>query len=481
MRWICIAGLAVLFVFTALGWNFRKTTIVRIYGKRWHNGLLACCLCAGSRLKRSTKKEKELLEKLYPLSDMAEVFTKRQIYVGQWVIGAWFLIHLLGLLFSVVFSEKDSILDEVYIARQADDGVPETVVTSVYGESFVIEDYAVEVRDQLLEGDARAQLFEQSKNYILENLAGENTSLEDVQYPLNLVSNIPETSMQISWNLDEASCIMPDGSLDLNQVPDEGIWQSISATLKYGDASEVLDVNVKIYPADKTREILIREALDENFQKQNADSENDTYLELPKEILGYEIQWAQARTNMAEKMTLLCLILVIVLGFYTRNREKQKLQYRMLQLVNDYPKFIHKLVLLTGAGLNMRSALEVMVSHSKLHGQGGEHYVYTEIAVILKLMQQGTPEIMAYEIFGKRCGDRLYIKLSMMMVQWVKKGAAGMNTMMSAMAQEALLLHKDQMKQYGEQAGTKLLMPMGLILVVVFMILVVPAFLSMNM
>ena len=56
-----------------------------------------------------------------------------------------------------------------------------------------------------------------------------------------------------------------------------------------------------------------------------------------------------------------------------------------------------------------------------------------------------------------------------------------MNELMSGMADEAMMIQRDQIRQKSERAGTKLLMPMGMLLTVVFMILVVPAFLSMNL
>ena len=52
--------------------------------------------------------------------------------------------------------------------------------------------------------------------------------------------------------------------------------------------------------------------------------------------------------------------------------------------------------------------------------------------------------------------------------------------MMSETADEAMMMKREQAKNEGEKVGTKLLMPMGIMLAVVLVILVVPAFLTIN-
>ena len=62
-----------------------------------------------------------------------------------------------------------------------------------------------------------------------------------------------------------------------------------------------------------------------------------------------------------------------------------------------------------------------------------------------------------------------------------KKGVGGIGHMMSDAADEAVMMKKNAAVKAGEAVGTKLLMPMGLLLAVVLIILIVPAFMTMNM
>ena len=66
------------------------------------------------------------------------------------------------------------------------------------------------------------------------------------------------------------------------------------------------------------------------------------------------------------------------------------------------------------------------------------------------------------------------------MVQSLKKGVGGINKMMSDAADEAVMMKREAAVKAGEEVGTKLLVPMGVLLMVVLIILVVPAFMTMG-
>lgn len=62
--------------------------------------------------------------------------------------------------------------------------------------------------------------------------------------------------------------------------------------------------------------------------------------------------------------------------------------------------------------------------------------------------------------------------------QNLKKGARRIAELLQAEAQDAYSERKAQARQQGEEAGTKLLLPMGGMLVLVLIVILVPAFAS---
>ena len=65
------------------------------------------------------------------------------------------------------------------------------------------------------------------------------------------------------------------------------------------------------------------------------------------------------------------------------------------------------------------------------------------------------------------------------LVQNLTKGSAGVLPLLRKEAAEAFCDRREQAKQRGEEAGTKLLLPMAGILIIILAMILVPAFLSL--
>jgi hypothetical protein len=97
-----------------------------------------------------------------------------------------------------------------------------------------------------------------------------------------------------------------------------------------------------------------------------------------------------------------------------------------------------------------------------------------------KIMEMGYSETAAYLEFGRRCGTHSYIKLSNILEQNLRKGNKRMNEILKEEVREALEERKLLARKKGDLAGTKLLIPMGIMLIVSIVIIMVPALLTIN-
>jgi hypothetical protein len=70
------------------------------------------------------------------------------------------------------------------------------------------------------------------------------------------------------------------------------------------------------------------------------------------------------------------------------------------------------------------------------------------------------------------------MKFSTLIAQNLKKGNSGLCELLGREAVEAFESRKETAKRLGEEAGVKLLGPMMIMLIIVFMIILIPAFLS---
>lgn len=142
----------------------------------------------------------------------------------------------------------------------------------------------------------------------------------------------------------------------------------------------------------------------------------------------------------------------------TKKRELRRMQY---------PDIVHKLVLYMGAGLSVRGCFEIL-SHE-----------YDCILFACRDFQAGLLEPVVFERFGRRLGIGEYIRLGMLLGQNAKRGNS---LLLERLEEEALNISKSKTKEakiLGEKAQTKLLVPMVLLLLVVMLFIMVPAFLEM--
>lgn len=103
---------------------------------------------------------------------------------------------------------------------------------------------------------------------------------------------------------------------------------------------------------------------------------------------------------------------------------------------------------------------------------------YEEMLVACRQMESGVGEQRAYEHFGERCGVASYRKLAGLLTQNLQKGTAVLRYCWSRKRRMRLRSGSMPPKRYGEEAGTKLLFPMMLMLGIVMVILLVPAVLA---
>jgi len=107
--------------------------------------------------------------------------------------------------------------------------------------------------------------------------------------------------------------------------------------------------------------------------------------------------------------------------------------------------------------------------------------VYEEMLITQREIESGKGETRAYEAFGERCELQKYRKLSGFLVQNLKKGNKQLCNLLEQEAAEAFDERKKQAQQLGEEAGTKLLFPMLLMLGIVIVIIMIPAVISFQL
>ena len=152
-----------------------------------------------------------------------------------------------------------------------------------------------------------------------------------------------------------------------------------------------------------------------------------------------------------------------------------KIEKRRLAIQLEFPDFISKLTLLVNAGMTISKAWEkIVVDNTK------DSILYNEMSYTLSEISAGKPEAVAYEEFGRRCKIKEIIKFVSVIILNLKKGGAEVVPVLKVQGDECWEMRKNAAKKLGEEASTKILIPLMIMFIGIIVIVVTPAILSIS-
>lgn len=346
-----------------------------------------------------------------------------------------------------------------------------------------LKDYPLKLEiaeKKLTKAQKRAYLKEAEKELDTVILGG-NSSKDAVSKALFLPEYLQGGAVEASYRFSDYDIFHADGTI--RQEPQEPTVVEITAELICQEEAGLYQFSVCAVPREKSLQEQVAERLSSLVSQQN-EREDVSYVSLPDKLEGRKITWRENTQNRGMIIALLGAAAAVGLILREKEEEKRQRMERERQLLMDYPGIVGKFSLLLGAGMNISLAWEkIALAYQKEResGKTEKRYAYEEMLTALHEIRDGTGELRAYENFGNRCQLAIYRRLSSMIVQNVRKGSQGMQKLLEQEEWEAYEQRKAHARQLGEEAGTKLLLPMGIMLVIVLAILVIPAGMSLNL
>lgn len=343
------------------------------------------------------------------------------------------------------------------------------------------EDMTISVKEQEYSTQKFEEVIQNSGEKLETLVLGENKSLDEVRSKLNLVSEIPDTGIRVSWELDNYEVMNLQGNLRTENLTDDGTLVKLTALLSYKEEKAEVSFYARVYPPILNRTEKILKKLDEEIERLDEETREEENLLLPSTVDGRIVRWRQGKNFRAAGLMLLGIVLTLF--FYVSEQEKKKKERktREMQLALDYPQMVSKFTLYLGAGMTVRKAwYRIAEDYEVQKEEKGKREVYEEMIYTMHEIQGGSSEGECYEKFGERCGLQEYKKFASMLSQNLKKGTKGLTALLNQEADNAFEERKSLARQLGEEAGTKMLIPMFLMLAVVLVMIVVPAFFSIQ-
>ena len=369
------------------------------------------------------------------------------------------------------------------LLRNDSGGGKKTQELEVEIEGMKRESVVVELAEQLYSDEETKSMMRRCVKRIEKEMLGENKSLDRVEKNLNLITSISDEPVRISWEIDRYDVMNIRGEIMGDELKADGTMVNLEAVLTYTenpDVQALFQCTAVIYPKEsETKEITM---LKERIREKEASTREKKKLILPEMISGKRVRYFR---RMQDRGVILMLMGLLVGGlFYALEiqEKEQTLKDKKKQMQLDYPEIVNELTLFLGAGMTIkRSFTKIAREYEKRRTKGNVRFAYEEMLIACREMESGITESESYERFGRRCNEAQYIRLGALLSQNLRKGTKGLNEMLRLEAIQAFEERKTRAKMLGEEAGIKLLLPMFIMLAIVLVIVIVPAFLSMQM
>lgn len=336
-----------------------------------------------------------------------------------------------------------------------------------------VEIEPVKYREEDLEG-----VFDQGFVYLEEFLPGENGSLENVTDDLQLETSIPGSGLTVNWISDDYEYLSDDGRIhndDLNR----SVEVHLTAELSYGEEVRRRQYTVQIIPKDMSdsmqEQAKVKEILEAQLQEHSYEQE----INLSAEQDGYH--FSTTGNDHQEYLVIIfgTIAVILLLISHYRSRLKEHMKERKRQLQLEYSYFMNQILLYISAGTSVQGAiLRIITQYERNHKE--DHVLYQELVRMKNEIHTGTSAEQAYIHFGRRTGVISYIKAMALLTRQMKVGSQGVTEQLEQEEHEAFEHRKEMARKSGEEAGTKLLLPMIVLMIVSMVLVMYPAFASFS-
>ena len=345
-----------------------------------------------------------------------------------------------------------------------------------YTKEVIIQ---VEAKELTLE--ETQQRLEITKESIEEIILGENNSLDNVYKKLRLIGYYAETGVSIQWKSYNPRIVDNNGNIYFESLVEKEDVKLL-AIMTINNTSEAIEINLAIDPNSNSipKEDKVIAALKKATSKLEYSSDLE-YVILPSIVEDSEIKWNEKNESKASSLILIMLMLIafIVSGRYQKINKEIKM--RKEQREREFPGFISKFVLLLNSGLIPQYALEkIVIDYNQYRETGKIKVLYDELSSVLNNVNEGNASLsVELREYARRTKSKEIQRFVTILTENIDTGS----NLVEKLEREADYAWENRKliaEEKGRLAESKLAFPLGILLVVMLIIIITPAFMEMN-
>lgn len=350
-----------------------------------------------------------------------------------------------------------------------------TVAADFDGQEITVR---VPIGFQKLSDAETENIYEEFVEKLPDLVLGSNENLQNVSADLKLESSYEGYPFLVEWDSGSPWAVSGSGTVYPGLEPQQA---TLFARLTYEEFSRCTEISVTVRQPELTGEERAYRELEELLLTEEESSREQESFTLPKQWRGKPIVWRQVVEDDSLLLWLAAMAVSAAVYFLFDRDLHGQLEKRKKALRRLYPELVHKLVLFVGAGMTVRGALQKIAGDYEQNRRTGMKVspAYEELLYTCRELRSGISEGAAYEHFGKRAGMQEYIRLSTLLTQNLKRGNSSLLERLREEADKVSEERLQQSRKLGEEAGTKLLVPMVMMLAVIMVMIMIPAFSAM--
>ena len=342
------------------------------------------------------------------------------------------------------------------------------IAASDYGE----EEIDMEILSRtysLSEAEAMKDGFLEKLN---STILGENSSFDSIKSDLYFPDRIEGYPFDIEYRVRPRGYVDPSGKITDEIDEDTEIEIEVTYYLEGFEEKEMIEGVIKEPEiADDAR---FFKKLKQYLNEKNENERNDKNITLPDELDGVKISWSRKKNNKIPSviaMTLLCAFLVLFKDRFSFGENEKK---KREAIIDEYPDFAVKYALLNEAGLTHRQVIERLGAEYKKNKKNDP--LYEEVYKASTDIKGGLSLNEALEKMASECNVREITFFVGRITRNIKKGGKDFAEEVRNAAEESGSEKREKIRRKAETAGTRLLIPMVFLLIIVFALIMIPAF-----
>ena len=309
-------------------------------------------------------------------------------------------------------------------------------------------------------------------------IPGNNPSLDAVTEDLVFPVKINGYPFTLRWTSSDEDRITHTGKVIRDPEDDLMYEVLIETVFVYRDFRQSFIRTVRsvppVYEDSKLRLLKLDKSIDEVLDE----SKNSSVIVLPSTVDGQTVTYSEKNGNNGTLMLILTFVLTAAIGLAVSFDEQRNRKKRLMRLESLYPGFVEKMKLYMISGMTAKNSLFAIKEDLKRSGKKNE-LLLPEIEKACNRYVNGVSEDKILTDLGNACGEA-YRKFCFLLVVNLKQGNDKLMALMDEEVSKAFAMRKEKAKSRGEEASVKLLFPMLIMLLIVLVLIMIPAYMKFS-